>query len=109
MDNDYRFVVLVHGGTAPIDRDTDGVADSADNCPNSTNTDQADGDGDGVGDACDNCPDTFNADQADVCDSGLNCGACGAGTAMMMPLCAVTLIAVRARRRQKFRVSSAHR
>ena len=35
------------------DADSDGVADSQDNCPNLANTNQADGDSDQVGDACD--------------------------------------------------------
>jgi len=35
------------------DRDGDGVADAADNCPDDPNPDQADTDGDGLGDACD--------------------------------------------------------
>ena len=62
------------------DADADGVADSADNCPNAANPDQADGDKDNVGDACDplfdadgdavadaidNCPGLANPDQAD--------------------------------------------
>ncbi|OFV91080.1 MAG: hypothetical protein A3J75_02640 [Acidobacteria bacterium RBG_16_68_9] len=37
------------------DGDADGVLDSVDNCPKTTNADQADGDRDGVGDACDAC------------------------------------------------------
>jgi hypothetical protein len=37
----------------PTDADGDGVADGADNCPNTANPDQADADHDGVGDACD--------------------------------------------------------
>ncbi|MHC4444378.1 MAG: thrombospondin type 3 repeat-containing protein [Planctomycetota bacterium] len=47
-----------------------------DNCPNDSNSDQADGDGDGIGDVCDNCVSTPNTDQfngdedayGDVCD-----------------------------------------
>ena len=35
------------------DRDSDGVADSGDNCPDAANPPQADKDKDGVGDACD--------------------------------------------------------
>ncbi len=38
------------------DRDGDGAGDDVDNCPATTNPDQADGDGDGFGDACDACP-----------------------------------------------------
>jgi hypothetical protein len=40
-------------GFLDSDADGDGIADGADNCPNTSNPDQADGDGDGVGDACD--------------------------------------------------------
>lgn len=35
------------------DTDSDGIADGADNCPNTANVDQLDTDSDGVGDACD--------------------------------------------------------
>jgi hypothetical protein len=35
----------------PADSDGDGVFDAEDNCPFTSNADQADGDGDGVGDA----------------------------------------------------------
>ena len=45
-------------GTA--DQDTDGVIDSADNCPSVANSNQADGDADGVGDVCDNCVNAAN-------------------------------------------------
>ena len=37
----------------PPDRDSDGVPDSTDNCPNVSNANQADGDGDGLGTVCD--------------------------------------------------------
>ena len=40
-------------GNAPPDGDGDGVADVADNCPDSSNSDQADSDGDLLGTACD--------------------------------------------------------
>lgn len=61
------------------DGDGDGVLDSSDNCPNVSNSDQANLDGDAFGDACDgdvdgdgdlngadNCPNVSNADQADL-------------------------------------------
>lgn len=72
------------------DVDSDGVADTSDNCPLVANADQADMDDDGYGDLCDedrdgdgiwnvidNCPDVANANQAnadgdhmgDVCDT----------------------------------------
>ena len=44
-----NLVVDVQVGTAISDGDKDGVADSSDNCRNSTNNDQRDTDGDGVG------------------------------------------------------------
>ncbi len=78
-------------GTDPrvADSDGDGLADGADNCPTTPNSDQTDAvhpdsvgdacddpDGDGVVDALDNCPDTHNPDQenadgdtlGDACD-----------------------------------------
>jgi len=39
-----------------LDRDSDGICDDVDNCPDTPNPDQADGDGDGIGDACDPTP-----------------------------------------------------
>jgi hypothetical protein len=42
--------------TPAPDRDGDGIADAADNCPNVVNADQVDGDTDGLGDACDEEP-----------------------------------------------------
>lgn len=38
------------------DRDSDGMLNSVDNCPDKYNPDQKDSDGDGVGDVCDNTP-----------------------------------------------------
>jgi hypothetical protein len=58
-----------------FDGDGDEVLDWLDNCPNVSNTDQADADGDGVGDACDGClndPDN-DADGDGVCGDVDNC------------------------------------
>lgn len=44
----------------PNDRDADGIANDADNCPTTPNADQADGDNDDIGDVCDPCPDAAN-------------------------------------------------
>ena len=41
------------GRRAGIDRDSDNVLDSLDNCPANPNGDQADADGDGIGNVCD--------------------------------------------------------
>jgi len=70
LDTDYRFVVLVDGATV-VDRDKDGVADSADNCPDTANPGQEDTDGDGVGDACDNCPNAAKPGQEDTDGDGV--------------------------------------
>ena len=65
------------------DNDNDGVFNTADNCPNTANPDQADVDGNGIGDVCqdtdgdgildidDNCPNIANADQADTDGDGI--------------------------------------
>ncbi len=49
--NNRVFVNAPGGGAS--DSDNDGVDDSVDNCPNTSNSDQADYDTDGVGDLCD--------------------------------------------------------
>jgi low density lipoprotein receptor-related protein 5/6 len=56
------------------DSDGDGVCDDIDNCPYTTNPDQADSDGNGTGDACDECL-TFggDADQDGICNDNDNC------------------------------------
>ena len=48
-------LVLFVPGCPPVneDRDSDGVIDAVDNCPDDVNADQADSDNDGTGDACD--------------------------------------------------------
>ncbi|MFH1686306.1 MAG: thrombospondin type 3 repeat-containing protein [bacterium] len=62
-----RTVTDILGGEGDEDPDSDGdgVIDSEDNCPSTSNSNQLDGDSDGVGDACDNCSSVSNADQAD--------------------------------------------
>lgn len=53
----------------PPDADGDGVLGSVDNCPDVSNTDQANFDGDSLGDACD--PDKDNDSAADTADNCL--------------------------------------
>jgi len=66
------------------DDDDDGILDLDDNCPLTSNPDQADADNDGMGDVCDedddndgildvddNCPLTSNPDQADADNDGI--------------------------------------
>lgn len=62
----------------PLDRDGDGLADAADDCPFDPNPGQEDRDGDGLGDRCDNCTALANEDQADRDgdDLGDACDAC---------------------------------
>ncbi|MFH1724442.1 MAG: LamG-like jellyroll fold domain-containing protein, partial [Elusimicrobiota bacterium] len=57
------------------DTDGDGVFDGADNCPDTSNPDQADADSDGLGDACDACPNDAgdDADGDGLCSDADNC------------------------------------
>lgn len=54
-----------------VDRDTDGVNNDVDNCPDTANTNQEDIDGDNVGDVCDNCINVSNSSQLDSDGDGL--------------------------------------
>ena len=79
MDHNSRYAVGV-----TVDRDGDGIPNSADNCVGSANPNQGDADGDGAGndcdldddndavaDAADNCPLNANADQNDTDGDGV--------------------------------------
>ncbi|MBK6688194.1 MAG: hypothetical protein IPG45_27210 [Deltaproteobacteria bacterium] len=48
--------IVASSTTGIVDRDTDGIADDSDNCPDDPNDDQADEDRDTVGDLCDPAP-----------------------------------------------------
>jgi hypothetical protein len=52
------------------DADIDGITDTIDNCPNTSNPDQVDIDEDNRGDACDNCMTVSNPDQVDTDNDG---------------------------------------
>jgi hypothetical protein len=52
-----------NGGYEVVDTDSDGVADSQDNCPSVANADQIDLDQDGIGDACDESVDIGGDDE----------------------------------------------
>lgn len=56
---------------ADPDRDSDGVANEVDNCPELANTDQHDEDQDARGDVCDSCPHLADATFADGDDDGV--------------------------------------
>jgi hypothetical protein len=53
------------------DSDSDGLADSMDNCPAVSNSSQTDSDGDGTGDACDICPSAFDNGMQDTDADGV--------------------------------------
>jgi hypothetical protein len=63
VGDDCTFVVS--------DRDSDGIPDHEDNCPDDANTDQINGDQDTPGDACDNCPQFSNEEQIDSDGDGV--------------------------------------
>ncbi|MEN8108885.1 MAG: thrombospondin type 3 repeat-containing protein [Pseudomonadota bacterium] len=71
-DLDLTDEQLFDVGWTPADADGDGVADSADNCPQDPNPDQTDTDSDGAGDACDNDIDGDGLDNATELSLGTN-------------------------------------
>lgn len=66
---------------SPNDRDTDGVSDDLDNCPDVANASQGDEDSDTAGNACDNCPHIANPGQANVGEIDVGLVADGVGDA----------------------------
>jgi|APSaa5957512622_1039677.scaffolds.fasta_scaffold07665_2 hypothetical protein len=53
------------------DTDGDGIEDSLDNCPLTSNPGQGDSDNDGVGNVCDNCKSNSNSNQKDTDNDGV--------------------------------------
>ncbi len=70
----YRAVYF--SGSVIIDSDNDGIADTDDNCPTTSNSNQLDTDLDGVGDVCDNCPLHSNTLQGDFDLDGIGDACC---------------------------------
>ena len=70
MGGDYNFN-WVNFSLVEADTDGDGVLDSVDNCPGTSNPDQSDMDGDGIGDACDNLYDLSNGNGVNLPDFSL--------------------------------------
>ena len=67
----FGWSQLSVGVDVDFDKDSDGIADSIDNCPDVANPDQADADSDEIGDVCDNCPDISNTHQEDADGDGI--------------------------------------
>jgi hypothetical protein len=61
------------GPTGSNDRDNDGIADSADNCPDISNPAQTDTDRDGIGDGCDTAVSLPDLDADGIADTLDNC------------------------------------
>jgi hypothetical protein len=61
---------LVGVNPVVVDSDSDGIADTLDNCPLIPNPNQSESDGDGIGDACDNCLSASNPGQSDADGDG---------------------------------------
>ncbi len=59
------------GDACQLDRDSDGVPDTVDNCRAAPNPRQEDRDKDSIGDACDSCPAVRNPSQEDTNNNGI--------------------------------------
>jgi MYXO-CTERM domain-containing protein len=79
---------------ADPDRDSDGIPDAVDNCPDSSNSDQADSDLDDIGNACD------SGFSTGVRISGGGCQSSGGPTSSALVLALGWLAAARVRRRR---------
>jgi hypothetical protein len=124
LDTDYRFVVLVDG-VAVVDRDTDGVPDALDGCPDDPaksapgqcgcGVADTDSDGDSVVDCNDGCPidpaktapgncgcgfaETTNCSGGSATGTGAaSCGTCGNGAPTMLSMAAMIIYGARRRR-----------
>lgn len=78
IDNNTNCENIFEVVTNCPDTDGDGIIDTEDNCPYSSNQPQADFDNDSIGDGCDNCPLIANTDQADADSNGVG-DACDTG------------------------------
>jgi choice-of-anchor B domain-containing protein len=93
------FIIGCSSDNVNTDTDNDGVENTVDNCPETSNPNQADTDGDGIGDVCDdffdsdndgirdnedNCPLITNPDQSDADNDGIG-DACDAQTGNKIP------------------------
>lgn len=67
---DWAFIFIIEARITPGDADLDGIIDAIDNCPQVSNSDQADPDADGIGTSCDNCTTLFNPAQHDADGDG---------------------------------------
>lgn len=80
--------VCVDPASMNADADEDGVADAQDNCPNTSNADQADTDDDGTGDACEQTSTTCTTEADCPADNVCTDGTCLPGQPPV-PTCSV--------------------
>ncbi len=69
-DGPHCFRIVSCDDQGEFDRDSDGIGDVCDNCPDDSNPDQLDNDLDGIGNACDNCINMPNPNQSDSDSDG---------------------------------------
>lgn len=90
-DAQANGVIVDPSGVAVLmDADNDGVGDSADNCPNNANADQADSDSDGIGNVCDTSSGSSSSSSSSSGSSGG--GGSGGGGSLWLVLMALLLL-----------------